>query len=1247
MGGDFNSIGGIWVGSIAKWNGTAWSSLGYGMNDSVKALAVSGGDLYAAGRFTNAGGSSADYIAKWNGTTWSALGAGLNGEVNTLAISGTNLYAGGAFTSAGGSGANRVAKWDGSAWSQMGSGISGPAGSVFVEALAILDSNVYAGGMFTSAGGVSVSNIAKWNGSSWSALGSGVGTGADLVMELAVSGADIYAGGSFLTAGGLTTNNIAKWNGSAWSALGSGVDNKVQALVISGSEIFVGGMFTTAGGLSANRIARWDGTSWSVLGSGMNAPVNALAVVGGYLYAGGDFTVVGGKPSSYVARASLASPAPEIAVEQPASVELTDGTSSIDFGSVLAGSSNTPKTFTVRNTGTSDLTLTGVTKVGGNSGDFTVNTTGMATTVTPGGSTTFTVAFSPAATGARSTTLQIGSNDGDESPFDINLSGTGTATLTPEIAVEQPVGRDIPDGSDQDFGLVAVHSNTSLTFTIKNTGAADLTDLTITKDGPNAAEFTITAPPTAPVAGPNGSTTFTVQFTPASTGWKNATVHIANNDSDEAPFDIRLTGRGRSTMANFLGGDRFDDNVVNPAAWDSDIVNGGSGVLTEINQRLEYTELTGNSIDNSATRPWILNNGCYTANWEARLDVHLSNATLPNNGDERRIGLLIYAGNYGAETRFELENNNGTLLRRLSADDEDGFGTGRGDHATTSTDAALRVTFDAVTKGLTFYYDENGATGGYSWTLLFTTDIDAPGSNWGLNSTSRFQLALYGESGGVAVASGEVYADNLALNGLFVNPLTVDFDTQGHNQPVYDYLAQHGITITEETFPNSLRSMDHDITYVGPMTPQVVQATSLDKYLSAVGPPAGVPYSFRMNFPAPMWRVTVDNCGILVPSINASWSMTAYNALGQQVAQTQFNSPPATFAPSSFVLQPAAGETISSIVVANTSSPIAAFATGNWDTFTLYPNSSAEIGIEGPSGLGLTDGGPAVNFGSITTGVAGTPQTFTIRNEGNADLTGISVTKALTGTPGDFTLNTTGTATTLAPGATTSFTLTFAPGSIGAKTATVKIASNDADENPFEIAVTGTASPVQVIEYGPVVWGSQKFDIRDFDQPFTKIAAGYWHNAALKTDGTVVAWGGNDSGQATVPVGLSGIRFIATGDAHTVALRNDGTVVAWGANSYGQTTVPIGLNGVIAIAAGVDHTVAMKTDGTVVAWGGEFERSDVGSSRLEQCQRHCRWWLSHRGVEDRRHGGGLGRQWLWSNDGASRPERRQRHRRRL
>jgi hypothetical protein len=304
FGGEFIVAGGVVANRIAKWNGTNWSTLGSGMNGTVVALAVSGGDLYAAGDFTTAGGVSANYIAKWNGTNWSMLGSGMNGTVVALAVSGTNLYAGGWFTTAGGNPANSIAKWDGNGWSALGSGMSGEyPDSTSVNALAVSGSDLYVGGGFTMAGGVSATNMAKWNGSSWSALGSGMGPDSsdfgNGVQALAVSGTNLYAGGRFTTAGGNPVNFIAKWDGNSWSPLGSGTSAAnvyppdVTALVVSGGDLYAGGYFEAAGGVKVNMVGKWDGSSWSALGSGLSEPdyacpcVTALAVSGSDLYAAG------------------------------------------------------------------------------------------------------------------------------------------------------------------------------------------------------------------------------------------------------------------------------------------------------------------------------------------------------------------------------------------------------------------------------------------------------------------------------------------------------------------------------------------------------------------------------------------------------------------------------------------------------------------------------------------------------------------------------------------------------------------------------------------------------------------------------------------------------------------------------------------------------------------------------------------------------------------------------------------------
>lgn len=80
---------------------------------------------------------------------------------------------------------------------------------------------------------------------------------------------------------------------------------------------------------------------------------------------------------------------------------------------------------------------------------------------------------------------------------------------------------------------------------------------------------------------------------------------------------------------------------------------------------------------------------------------------------------------------------------------------------------------------------------------------------------------------------------------------------------------------------------------------------------------------------------------------------------------------------------------------------------------------------------------------------------------------------------------------------------------------------------------------------------------------------------ALKLDGTVVAWGYNSNGQATVPAGLGRVTAIAAGGWHTAALQSDGTLAVWGRKYEGQTRLPSGLSSVKALAAGPVNTVVL------------------------------------------------------------------------
>ncbi len=128
-----------------------------------------------------------------------------------------------------------------------------------------------------------------------------------------------------------------------------------------------------------------------------------------------------------------------------------------------------------------------------------------------------------------------------------------------------------------------------------------------------------------------------------------------------------------------------------------------------------------------------------------------------------------------------------------------------------------------------------------------------------------------------------------------------------------------------------------------------------------------------------------------------------------------------------------------------------------------------------------------------------------------------------------------------------------------------------------------------IISWGSPDDGLQNIPIEAEGADFVAAAAGNAHSLALKSDGTVVAWGSNAFGQTDVP-DSNDIVAIAAGDHFSIALREGGSLLAWGiedgsANDHGEVTGLPGGNDFIAIAAGRYHGLALKNDGSIVGWG--------------------------------------------------------------
>jgi hypothetical protein len=284
IGGSFSAVGGYSTLGIARWSPSVghWAAVGGGCYSThtnyfltaIQPYTVSGrSELAVGGFFEFAGGvANTSNLASWNGTRWASLANPVaNGAIWAMAAWNGRLYAGGGFSQIGGTAASGVASYDGSAWSAMGSGMGGGF-SPAVFSMKVFDDGsgekLYAGGRFAQLGGVA-GLIARWTGTVWEPVGGGVSGGDPTFSDIETmavfdngsgGGPALYVGGWTLAPSGASNCSVAEWNGHAWSAVGQ----------------FLGGRTTS--------LAAWDdGTGMALYAGGTAQPgINYLAkLVGG------------------------------------------------------------------------------------------------------------------------------------------------------------------------------------------------------------------------------------------------------------------------------------------------------------------------------------------------------------------------------------------------------------------------------------------------------------------------------------------------------------------------------------------------------------------------------------------------------------------------------------------------------------------------------------------------------------------------------------------------------------------------------------------------------------------------------------------------------------------------------------------------------------------------------------------------------------------------------------------------------
>lgn len=275
---------------FCAWDGTHWSALGSNFyTPNPKYFGTYQGDLVAVGTSVNLG-----YVGRWNGSAWSTIGTPPSRYGDAVQEYHNDLYV--AYW-ADGLDPQGITRWDGVAWQSLGTGLSyeGDPYSASGFALCAFGDSLVVGGQFDHAGPVPANNIALWDGAAWHAIGDGF-TGDPFVVgneidAVAIWNGQLIAGGFFSNSGTQPLQGAAIWNGATWQQLGSNVVEAVSFRVADGV-LFASGEFRLPDGTEVYSVARWTGADWHILGSGTSY-FTSIGVYDGYLYESGSGLVNG------------------------------------------------------------------------------------------------------------------------------------------------------------------------------------------------------------------------------------------------------------------------------------------------------------------------------------------------------------------------------------------------------------------------------------------------------------------------------------------------------------------------------------------------------------------------------------------------------------------------------------------------------------------------------------------------------------------------------------------------------------------------------------------------------------------------------------------------------------------------------------------------------------------------------------------------------------------------------------------
>ncbi|HNW88503.1 MAG TPA: choice-of-anchor D domain-containing protein, partial [Bacteroidales bacterium] len=677
----------------------------------------------------------------------------------------------------------------------------------------------------------------------------------------------------------------------------------------------------------------------------------------------------------------IINPLPEINIQSSSFDYFTNSTYS--FGNVTSGYYSSAIVFTIQNTGTADLNLTGTPKVvlsGTNASEFIINESMTTTPVTAGSTTTFTITFSPISQGSKSAQISIANNDGtgSENPYIIYLSGTSTVNTVSDIVAKSGYvyPSNIAYASYQAADITGGANDIEIAqFTIRDGGAiADLDNLGTSL---NQIVFTVgnssfikrialydgatevgTEQPGA------GTVTFSgLSLTAADGGTKDFSVRVSFNntvtDNQQIQLTVAATTSAATTGSTFLA------------------LNAG-GATTSVSgddNRIEVTATKLLFVQQPTTNTPINTNMTPAVTVEA-VDF--------NNIRDLDYATLVNITSTGTLTGSPSATP-GSGLATFSTLQHSIVGTGlQLTAASGSLTSALSSTFDIISPPI--YFNDFG-----------TTLSPPPNENPPSIFASNLSNSLWTTSGVFTNATGGVgnsYCLSVASSSTTSKTFTLTFTVANGYQ----------LDITHFNFWNSRNSNNNSYNN---------------------------------------WALSINGTAVGSGSVSYPGGYTGVTA----------------------VSSPIAGLT-GTITIVYTMSTASSTAYSRLDDFTLYGTVTVlplpEIDIQG-NGNSIVDGddtpstSDGSDFGNAVINSGTVDQTYTVNNTGVADLNLTGTTKVVVSgtTASEFTV-TAQPGSPVAVGNSTTFTVRFAPTATGLRTATLTIANNDANENPYNFDIQGT-----------------------------------------------------------------------------------------------------------------------------------------------------------------------------------------------